>query len=797
MRRLRSLAGLALLMVVVAPGTPAGADVFGKIQLASAGFNQEEGREGAQQQALYAHDSAISANGQYVVFDGYFGGRAGVWRRELRPEGKSGPVEPVAVGAQLPGSQVCVAHEPCDADLPSISKEGRYVSFTTTAPLTSEDRDAGGTEDHPNVYVRDMDVPESQESAYELVSAVSGKKEGLTYEGSTAVGAVAAGRSAMSENGDEVVFVTTAVSNLAACEVGAPAQAACEAGSPEAPTASTPALQVAVRNRVTHETRLVSVEYDPATGEAIPDMPVSQLEGSTTYGAVYSPQGSPPQFPAGFDERAYDLPSSVGASISADGSTVTWMGTVVYKQARMLAHEANAAYTEPLWRRIEAGPLAATRRVTGGSEPENPACVASGQTELPDVQSFASPSPCQGPFVVEPGHGVWAGSIGDVVPQLSRDGDEVAFISNAQLVSLGLDFGRSAESSGDDLYLVNMQEGLSRTEALRPLTELASGREAVAPDGPILDVAVSPDGDQVAFTSQRTEFPLASLAYVSQPAAVPALAELFDVDLADNTLTRVSAGYEGGSSEHPHTEVLANREDQYEAGDGALSPSFSLSGDTLAFSSTASNLVFGDGNTPPVSAERPVSSADGSDAFVVSREAFSAEPAETSVSSPPPGPQLEAEWRLDVTARSLPNGSVRLYVEAPGAGSLSAVDESSVEARAALRASRARARHVRSSARRAQGSATVAERSVATAKRSVAASAGGLVELTLTLAPSYRVLAARSGGLDGTVNVVFAAPGRATLHQRIEVSFVKRTSASRRSAPHSSREAASKARRRR
>jgi hypothetical protein len=797
MRRLRSLVALGLPLVMCAFSASAGADVFGKAQLASAGFLQEEGLEGVQQQALYAHDPAISGNGQYVVFDAYFSGRAGVWRRELRPEGKSGPVEPVAVGAEIPGSEVCVAHEPCDADLPSVSESGQYVSFTTTAPLTAGDRDAGGSEDHPNVYVRNMDLPESEESAYTLVSAVSGKTEGLSYEGSSADGAIAAGRSAMSANGEEVVFVTTAVSNLSACEVGAPAQPGCEASSPETPAASTPALQVAVRNLVTDETRLVSVEYDPATGEAIPDQPVSQMEGSITYGAVYSPEGTPPQFPNGFDQRAYGLPSAVGASISADGSTVAWMGTVVHEQARMLASETSAAYTEPLWRRIAAGPLAPTRRVTGGSEPESPACIASGQTELPDLQSFSSPSPCQGPFVVEPAHGIWAGSVGDVVPQLSEDGYEVAFLSNAQLVSLGLDFGRSAESSGDDLYLVDMHEGMSRSEALRPLTELASGREAVAPDGPILDVAVSPDGSQVAFTTQRTEFPLASLAYVSEPAAVPALAELFDVDLADSTLTRVSSSYEGGPSEHPHTEVLASREDQYESSDGALSPSFTSSGNSLAFSSTASNLVFGDGNTPPVSAERPVSSADGSDVFVVSREAFSTEPAETSVSSPPPGPQLVPEWRLGVTAQSLRNGSVRLNIEVPGAGSLSAVDDSAVETKPATRATRATARRGRSSAKRARAGVTVAERSVATAKQSVTAGAGGLVELTLTLAPSYRALATRSGGLDGTVSVVFSASGHATLHERIEVSFVSKAAASRRKTSRAARDVGTKARRRR
>jgi dipeptidyl aminopeptidase/acylaminoacyl peptidase len=376
---------------------------------------------------------------------------------------------------------------------------------------------------------------------------------------------------------------------------------------------------------------------------------------------------------------------------------------------------------------------------------------------------------------VEPTSGVWAGSVGDVVPQLSANGDTVAFLATAQLISLGVDFGRSAETTADDLYIANMQEGLTRSEALRPLTEVASGEvKEIAPDGAILDVAISPDGSQVAFTTQRTEFPLDSLADVSQVLAVPGLAELFDVDLSDDTLTRVSRGYEGGPSEHPHPEVIAGKEDQYGPTDGALSPSFSDNGDALAFSSTASNLVFGDGNTPPVTIEAPTGSADGSDVFVVPREVFSPQPAETYVSSSPPGPSLTPDWRLGVTALSLANGTVRLYVEVPGTGTLSASDKSAVVVKQVSHTVHTTVRDHPSGAKGASVHAVVTDRQVASAKEPVGALAGGLAQLTLTLLPRYRALATKPEGLYGAVTVSFTAPGHPTLRQNISVSFVSK-----------------------
>ncbi|MGA2321017.1 MAG: hypothetical protein ABSG95_09810 [Solirubrobacteraceae bacterium] len=749
-----ALAGAAAAL----PGR-ARADVFGPIELGSAGALVTPRGEGEQQQALYAHDPAISGNGRYVAFDGSFGGVTGVWRRDLA----SRVIEKVAGG---------------DAELPSISENGQYVSFTTTArldPLLDTNSD-------PDVYVRNMDVPESQPCeeevqqpsqpcAFTLASAANGKSEGLSYEGTAGHGSVAAGRSALSADGSKVAFVTTAVSNLAG--------------------PGTPALQVAVRDLLSKETQLVSVREDPATG--LPEInaetgepePVFSEEGGRTYGAVYAGAGA--GAPAFGPIPGYGLALPVGASLSADGSTVAWMGDDIAEQAKVLPSEAHLApgYTEPLWRRIADGTQAPTRRITGGSDPEDPACIAAG--EPPIAQSPSAGEPCQGPFYVgldEQDPGLWKGGGEiDFLPQLSADGSTVAFLSQAPLLARYEGFLAGLENS--DLYVADMRGGLTRTQAVRPLTELASGNGAdLATTGPIVDVGISPDGTQVAFTTERTEFPLGSPAYVSPPAAVPGMNELFDVDLADDTLTRVSHGFEGGPSEHPHEE-LGPGVDPYGSADGALSPSFSSDGQTLAFSSTASNLVYGDGNTPPASESGRYEKGefDGSDAFVVPRISFTPTATETYVSSAPPAPALTPQWLMAVTALTLANGSVRLYVSMPGAGRLSAAGESTVRVTG----------HARAAARgRARGRprTTVATRRVASTAKAVTSPAGGVVELTLTLARSYRALALEPGGLSAAVTVSFAAPAHKTLKELIDVTFrskAKPAPAARRRGPRKGR----------
>ncbi|HEY2537783.1 MAG TPA: hypothetical protein VGI24_12485 [Solirubrobacteraceae bacterium] len=715
--------------MLVAPPSPVSADVFGPISLIS---------ESATQQVVYAHDPAISGNGRYVAFDGSFGGTTGVWRKDLQ----TGSVEPVAVE-----DQTDPAVSAPDAELPSISENGRYVSFTTSARLDPlDDTNAG-----PDVYVRDMSIPAyppasqsgpAPAGSFTLASAIDGSAQGLTYEPSSAgFGSIASGRSALSADGREVVFVTSAVSNLDG--------------------AGTPALQVAVRDLSTDSTQLVSVAYDPATGRpAIGHMtgreqPVSGEEGGLAYGAVYSPTLPLAPFRA---PVAYALQSSIGASISADGSTVAWMGQNVSEQARTLSAELlPARYSEPLWRRIADGPEAPTRRITGGSDPANPACAANGETVLPPLASASDP--CQGPFAIE-AYGVWSGGTGNPVPQLSADGATVAFLANAPPV--GATFGEILNRSSD-LYVASMANGLTRVQAQRPLTELASGKaQDPATTAPIVDLGVSPDGSQVAFTTQRTVFPLDSPAYVTAPAATAGMVELFDVDLDNETLTRVTSGFAGGAGEAPHgTEVPG--QDPYISTDGALSPSFSTDGDTLAFSSTAANLVYGDGNSP---AKAGSQTFDGSDAFVVSRKLFAAQTTPQYISSPPPGPPLIPAWRLGLSAFSRPDGTVVLEIQAPGSGALRVGAQSAVDV--AIPA-RGRAHGKRTLARRARARVTVLERTVATS--SARAHAAGLIVVALKLAKRYSALALARGGLSAMSSIAFSAPGRPTLRLSVAVTF--------------------------
>ena len=713
----------AILLTASAPPRVS-ADVFGPISLASEGS-----LDGAPpQQAEYAHNAAISGNGRYVAFDGSFGGRTGVWRRDLA----TGAIEQVAGG---------------NAELPSISESGRYISFTSTEELVPADETRG-----PNVWVRDME-PGPGEPEYILASAANGSAKGLTYEyGSVPeleeheYGAVATGHSAISANGQEVAFVTTAVSNLV--------------------TAHTPPLQVAVRYLDTGETVLVSGAYDPADGQTTGE-PVSAHEGDRTFGAVYPGAGSAFRATPHNSKWAGDPPP--GASISADGSTVAWMGEDVGEQARMLPDEdPSPLYTEPLWRRIAPGSQTSTERVTGGSDPADPACAASA---LPSVEAQSASDPCQGPFRVglaaeTESRGIWDetdSGEADLVPRLSENGEMVAFVASALPIAFGLGFDFSYEGESADLYVADMRPGLTRVQALTPVTEIAG--VGVAAADPITDFDISPDGEQVAFTTRRTEFPLGFPAYVSAPAAVPGESELFDADLGDGTLTQVTHGYEGGPSFQPHGSLLqcGGGEDVYcnERTEGAQSPSFA-DGGLIAFASTASNLVFGDGNTPPAGP------FDGSDAFVVEHETFSPLPTPQQI-SPAPEPATGPVWQLGVTALSRPDGSVLLYVRAPGPGALRAGARGSVPVKSsAPTAKRGRASRA---GRRAHTRETVLTRTVATATKLARAGGGELVVLALTLAKPYAALAARAEGLSAGVSLTFTAPGRPALRQSIEVTF--------------------------
>ncbi len=796
MRTWRIAIPLCIAVVLLLASAPAGADVFSKISLLSYGT---VGDGSFVQQAEYAHDSAISADGRYVAFDGSIGGVTGVWRAELLQSSTgrldTGKIEQVAGG---------------DAAMPSISATGQYVSFTTDEgaslpEITDALPDVDPHREAVNVYRRDMAIEpavtaaeEAQrpasERAFMAASTPSGSEEPLRYAGpegrplSEKEGSYAVGRSAMSADGNKVAFVTAAVSNL----VAYPALEEEERGRGETPAPHTPAGQVAVHSFDPDATELVSrCRFECGQGAAagasepvvVGESESKPVGGASTGAAEFPVHGRDGSWP--------------GASISAEGNAVAWIAENVAQQAPTLADEhLEPIYEEPLWHRLPAA-ANLTRRVTGGSDPEAPGCAASGETVLAQ-ESENEGDQCQGPFVREAtGATVGNGLIRiafDDTPRLSANGEKVAFGANARTIAEKEDFNRT-EGNPTDVFLANMQSGLTRRQALMPLTQVGSPT-STAESAEVTDFEISPDGTQIAFTTVRTRFALGQPTLISGELPEVGISELYDADLANGTLTRVTHGYagEGEQSQQPHR-VYTESGDPYQAvGEpselGALTPDFSKDGNELVFTSTAGNLVYGDGNEPA----EPVSccqAGDGSDVFGVTREQFSDEPASQQISTAP-GPPFAPAWSLGVTARSRPNGSVLLYVQVPGPGTLSAqargVVVGSTEAARASRHGRGAAFSARGRAdtsesgtayptsSRGRASRTVVTRTVAS--RGAGAKGAGLTTLTLTLAPQYVALARARGGLSATVTVTFTAPGHPALHESVPVTFARQRTSS-------------------
>jgi hypothetical protein len=305
--------------------------------------------------------------------------------------------------------------------------------------------------------------------------------------------------------------------------------------------------------------------------------------------------------------------------------------------------------------------------------------------------------------------------------------------------------------------VTDMSSGLTRVQALQRVTRKegtsSNQTEALEKASVINDFALSADGGQVAFTTQRTAFGVGPFSYVSTPPPLPGMSELFDADLANGTLTRVSHGFGGENepSEQPHGETSPGQ-DPYGPHQGAFAPTFTADGSELGFSSTAANLIYGDGNGAP-------------DAFVAHRVTFPTAQVVQSVSPPPPNPRPVPEWRVGATARSRADGSVVLYVSVPGPGRVSA-------------AARVRLRIVHAG----RGSSPVIARTVATAHAGVASAPEGIVAVRLVLARPYRSLVARAHGLPATVTVTFSAAGRPTRRFALTVVFRRSAKAARRAA---------------
>lgn len=537
--------------------------------------------------------AAISADGRYVAIQtrarNFFADddpdppgqyrAGGVFRFDLRTK----TLEKVADGDLFDEASNDFLRR--GASNPSISADGRFIAFATAEQLVPADAN-----DNADVYVRDMAVPVGQSGAYDLVSARNGGDIPASYGPSSfpfpgsEPGSEVSGGVAISADGQRVVFRTDVATDL-----------------PASASVDVPAGQLMLRDRAANTTTLVTAQRDPGSGAMTPQ-------------------------PAG---------GAVGAAISADGTTVAWTGENAPAQTRLLGGEnpvSNILYY--LWRRVEDGPQAPTRRVTGIADPDDPACP-------PDETTFFSQTgtgPCFGPLTSQESA---RADISSQLPALSGDGYTVAFLTGEGPRP------EAATGPGLDLYVTDMTPGLTRKQATVELTRETVGNQTDT-GPPLSSIAISENGRYLALTTVRTRFALPALQLLGEPRPVPGPRELYVVDLQSRTLERVTHSISGNDI---NASVL----------DG---PTISADGNRIAFSSIASNLFFGDAN-------------QRSDAFVATRlPEPEGGPAEGGLGDGGPTATIEVGHggpRIGVRARSVPGGKVLLLVSVPAAGGIKAV----------------------------------------------------------------------------------------------------------------------------
>ena len=530
------------------------------------------------------------------------------------------------------------------ASKPSISADGRYIAFSTAQPLVAAD-----SNENLDVYVRDTQKPIGEPGAFDLVSARDGGDEAAHYGApqfpfpGSEPGAEVSRGVAISADGSKVVFRTEAPSDL-------PARAAADA----------PAGQVFVRDRTSNTTTLVTATRDPETGAMTSE-------------------------PAG---------GAVGAALSADGTTVAWTGGNAAAQTRLLAGEnPDPAFLYYLWRRVAGGPSAPTRRITGISDPDDPACPPGAES----IYNQTSTGPCFGPLTDQ--ESLRAG-ITTQLPAMSSDGYTVAFLTGAGPRPL------PSTGPGLDLYLTRMTPGLSRKAATVELTRDPPNNDPAA-SPPLSSLALSADGRYAAITTVRTKFALDALRLLGTPRAVPGAQELYLVDLRERTVERVTASYAG-------------RDISGDVKDGAT---ISADGNRVAFTSFSGDLFFGDAN-------------QRADAFVASRRPDAeGGPPEAGLGALGPDATIEVDRgapQIAVRAKSKAGGVVILTVSVPAAGGVKAVGEARAGQPRKLRT-------LATASRRAQGARRAA------------------VRLTLRPVRRYRAELRRRGAIAGHVLVTYVA----------------------------------------
>jgi Tol biopolymer transport system component len=576
MRRLRML--LPLLLLGLVSTAEARAFYPNGASIVSAHFGRLEQADDASQFA------AVSADGRNVVYqtrarnlfaddDPDPPGQArigGIFRLELA----TGAVELVADGnltSEDDTSRTLVR----GAQNPSVSADGKFVAFSTAYQLVPTDTNA-----NVDAYVRDMSVPIRAPGAFELVSARDGGDVPASYGPGLNPGAEVSRGAAISADGTKVVFRTNDSSS----------------DLPARPGTDTPGFQVFLRDRVANTTTLVT----------------RRISDGEPAGGALGPAG-----------------------ISRDGSTVVWTGANAGVQTRFVGGEnANPDLLYYLWRRTLDGPSAPTRRITGVSDPDDPACPPDAQVSFDQ----SSTGPCFGPLTETE----QTGGIGALLPAMSADGRRVAFLTG------GGPRPNATTGQGLDLYVTDMSPGLTRKASTTELTR--EGRIGDAASGaPIESVTMSADGRRLAITTFRTVFVLPTLRLLGSGRFQPNVRELYAIDLEAGTIERVVRARDGGDTD----------------GDVGNEPTLSADGERIAFVSFAGNLFFGDGNERPDAfwTERvpePAPGGGGGGGSTASRG-----PGLVLVEEDPSGPDL------GVRVRRGRRGRLTLRVRVPAAGTVS------------------------------------------------------------------------------------------------------------------------------
>jgi Tol biopolymer transport system component len=565
-------------------------------------------------------DADISGNGRYVVFQtkatNFFedDGETQQEKEAAEPPGtereggifrydrETGRLEFVASGNLVlsegkEAGKVLIR----GAENPSVSAEGRYIVFSSAQQLVP-DSQPDHTE-NVEVYERDMNVAPGQAGAYTLVSAQNGSETPAGYDDSLVTlsfpggdpGAEVWPNTSVSANGQYVVFRSGELPS----------------SLPESSMPTTPAGQLFVRDLQNRTTTLV-------TRTEAGDSPGPEC------GAAVSSTGGEPACGA-----------NGPASISADGSTVAWLGSHAPSQTVFLPNESlNEAVPYYLWQRWSESD-ARTRRITGIADPEDAECKSAEEVVEPGDPTATGP--CYGPLTY-PESSSQIG-LNTQTPTLSSDGYMVAFLTGSSLRP------NTLKADALDLFVTSMHSGVTRKAGTRELTLAVNGAQGNG-TAPITSLAFSADGTHIVFVSQRSAFVLSEPFPVGSFSQSAQQSELYAIDLSTDTLERAILGVEGVE---PNGSTLVN-------------PTVSANGEDVAFVSSASNLVFGDANGVAdafvATLQSPTGTATSPASFNTVQGGFSL----TGAASP----------ELGLSVKRAANGDLIVLVETPGAGKLAA-----------------------------------------------------------------------------------------------------------------------------